>query len=84
MSKEIPFDQDNKVLNISDISSGTITTSKLKFIMPLHMTWKPKEDITTYELAMCLPYLLRHTSVMPYEVNKDEPHMRHFEIHDPN
>lgn len=69
MSKE---EQDNelntnKALHIADVSSSTITTSK--FIMPLHMTWKPKEDITTYELAMCLPYLLRHTSVMPYVCN---------------
>ena len=82
MSKEIPFDQDKKALNIADVSSSTITTNK--FIMPLRMAWKPKEDISTYELAMCLPYLLRHTFVMPYEVNKEEPHMRHFEIHDPN
>jgi len=82
MSKEIPFDQDKKALNIADVSSSTITTSKL--IMPLRMAWKPKEDISTYELAMCLPYLLRQTFVMPYEVDKAEPHMRHFEIHDPN
>ena len=73
---------ENSALNIADVSSSTITTSK--FIMPLRMAWKPKEDITTYELARCLPYLLRHTFVMPYEVDKSEPHMRHFEIHDPN
>lgn len=82
MSNEIPFDKDKKAVNIFEASSSTITTSRL--ILPVRMTWKPKEDITTYELAMCLPYLLRHTSVMPYEVNKDEAHMRNFEIHDPN
>jgi hypothetical protein len=82
MSKEIPFDQDKKapMLEIEYISTNMAS----KFIMPLHVEWKPKEDISTYELAMCLPYLLRLTLVMPYEVNKDEPHMRHFEILDPN
>lgn len=63
---------------------GTVTLTKTQFIQPLRMVWKPKDDITTYELAMCLQYLLRNGFVMPYEVNKDEPHMRHFEIHDPN
>ena len=82
MSKEIPFNQDKKALNIANISNINSTTNIL--LRPLRMVWKPKEDITTYELAMCLPYLLRQTFVMPYEIDKAEPHMRHFEIHDPN
>jgi hypothetical protein len=80
MNKEIPFDQDKKPLNLVDVSNSTLNILR----MPLRMVWKPKEDITTYELAMCLPYLLRQTFVMPYEIDKTEPHMRHFEIHDPN
>jgi len=82
MSNEIPFNQDKKALNIADVSSSTITSSKL--LAPLRMVWKPKEDITTYELSMCLPYLLRQTFIMPYEVDKNAPHMRHFDIYDPN
>ena len=82
MSKEISNDQDKKAFNMDNVSISTAGTCKL--IMPLNMTWKPKLDITAHELALCLPYLFRHTFVMPYEIDKDEPHMRHFEIHDPN
>jgi len=55
-----------------------------QFILPLEMIWEPKEDITTYELAKCLPYLLRYHGVMPYEVDKSLPHFRHFNIIDYN
>lgn len=54
-----------------------------RIILPVTMHWKPKEDITTYELALCLSYFNR-TSVMPYEIDYSQPHMRHFEIIDPN
>lgn len=53
-------------------------------LLPLQMEWQPKEDITTYELAMCLPYFFRHHRVMPYEVDKSLPHFRHFKITDHN
>lgn len=53
-------------------------------VQPLEMRWQPKEDITTYELAKCLPYLLRQYNTMPYEINKSENHFRHFEIIDHN
>jgi len=42
------------------------------------MKWKPKENITVYELALCLPYFYR--SVMPFEVDLTQTHFRHFEI----
>ena len=47
------------------------------------MKWKPKEDITTYELALCLPYFMRF-NIMPWEIDQSLPHFRHFEIIDPN
>lgn len=53
-----------------------------QFVLPLQMVWKPKEDITTYELALCFPYL--NKSVMPYEIDENLPHFRHFEIINPN
>ena len=84
MKKEIPFNQDLKPLGSALNINSTTITSSMKFIHPLSMIWKPKEDISTYELAVCLPYLLRHTHIMPYEVDKNETHMRHFEIIDPN
>ena len=70
----------------TDVSSSILlnTGTTMKFITPLEMRWKPKEDITTYELAKCLPYLLRVNSVMPYEIDKKENHFRHFDIIDHN
>jgi hypothetical protein len=70
----------------TDVSSSILlnTGTTMKFITPLEMRWKPKEDITTYELAKCLPYLLSHNSIMPYEIDKTENHFRHFEIIDHN
>lgn len=70
----------------TDVSSSILTNTGTgaKFILPLEMIWQPKEDITTYELAMCLPYFFRHHRVMPYEVDKSLPHFRHFKITDHN
>ena len=67
----------------SSIFPATIS-SFTRLISPLEMIWEPKEDITTYELAKCLPYLLRYHGVMPYEVDKSLPHFRHFNIIDHN
>ena len=61
-------------------NTGTVT----KIMLPLEMRWQPKEDITAYELAKCLPYLLRHNGIMPYEIDKIENHFRHFDIIDHN
>lgn len=55
-----------------------------KILMPLQMEWQPKEDITTYELALCVQYLVRHNAVMPYEVDINDKHLRHFKITDHN
>lgn len=63
--------------SISNFNSGRLT-------LPLEMKWKPKEDITTYELAFCMKYLCRNTSVMPYEIDVNAKYLRHFEINDPN
>lgn len=56
----------------------------MKFLKPIEMIWKPKEDITAFELAQCMPYLVRIIPVMPYEINKNAKYLRHFEIIDPN
>jgi hypothetical protein len=56
------------------------TDSGVKIVMPLRMDFQPKEDITTYELAMCLPYFFRAHGVMPGEIDMELPHFRHFEI----
>ena len=58
----------------------TVLGTGSKLIMPLQMEWQPKEDITTYELALCMQYLLRPSGVMPYEVDLSDKHLRHFKI----
>ena len=58
----------------------TVLGTGSKFLMPLQMEWQPKEDITTYELALCMQYLVRHSAVMPYEVDTNDKHLRHFKI----
>lgn len=62
----------------------TVLGTGTKILMPLQMEWQPKEDITTYELALCMPYLVRHNAVMPYEVDTNDKHLRHFKITDHN
>ena len=75
--------EDKKQENGSN-ESYTVLGTGFKMLMPLQMEWQPKEDITTYELAMCLPYFLKHSGVMPYEVDTALPHFRHFKITDHN
>jgi len=56
-----------------------------KILQPINIDWKPKEDITAFELAHSLQLLLRMGSIMPYELSGlDESVLRHFEIYDPN
>lgn len=58
----------------------TVDNTHRSIQLPLEMKWNPKEDITTFELALCIPYLLREVYVMEYEVDLTQPHFRHFEI----
>ena len=41
----------------------TVLGTDSKILMPLQMEWQPKEDITTYELALCMQYLVRHAAL---------------------
>ena len=61
-----------------------VNNNTTKFLQPLLMSFNPKEDITTYELAKCMPYIYRTYGVMPYEVDLSQPHFRHFDIINPN
>lgn len=47
---------------------------------PLEMTFEPKEDITAYELAMCL----RMVGQRFYTVDMEPTWMRHWIVVDPN
>ena len=59
-------------------------TLEMKTIQPLIIKWEPKEDITTWELAMCMPYLVNQYPIMPYQIDTNEPFTRHFKIQNPN
>lgn len=75
---DLTLTQENTLSSTYPLNHGT--TAKL--ILPLEMRWDPTKDITTYELAKCLPYMLRLCAVMPYEIDKSEIHFRHFKIID--
>lgn len=51
---------------------------------PLQLTWRPKEDITTYELACSIIFLFGNRAIMPNEFDSSAPYARHFEVNDPN
>lgn len=70
----------------ADVNSNIFINieNDIKFSIPLEMRWQPKEDITTYELAKCLPYLFRYNGTFPNEIDKNESHFRHFDIIDHN
>ena len=60
--------------------------NKTKVLQPLRIAWTPKEDITTFELAQCMPYLISMgtgASIMPYQVD-ESLFFRHFTIDNPN
>ena len=58
---------------------GTFTITQA-----LRIEWKPQKDITVYELAQCLPYLIGPNQLMPGQIDQTLPHFRHFKIIDPN
>lgn len=73
--------------NPGEILAGHVTstgTARIQFVKPLRIEFKPLEDITAFELAKCLPYLIRQHPIMPYEIDKSDPAFRHFVIHDEN
>jgi hypothetical protein len=92
--------EDNTTGTVNTSSDGVInldslnTTStlwfsgynaRLNFVQPLIMKWAPQEDITTYELALCINYLYGFKRSMPGEIADEKPEvLRHFQITDPN
>jgi len=64
---------------IGKVAETVCTFKTLSVVLPLEMIWEPKEDITTYELALCLPYF--HGALRtPDQVDQTLPHFRHFKI----
>lgn len=49
---------------------------KITFATPKRYNWNPKEDITPYELAICIPLLLDRLNPFPFI---DEKVKRHFD-----
>jgi hypothetical protein len=71
------------------INKGTfkrydLKLSSGKILLPLEMRFEPKEDITAFELAMCITYINRSHGVMPFEIDISQNHFRHFKIIDHN
>lgn len=63
---------------------GYLTGKSASFILraPVQLRWEPKQDITTFELAQCLPILLAGHSVhiYPGDARLEEEFMRHFQV----
>jgi hypothetical protein len=60
------------------------TGANFRMLMPLHLIWKPLKGITTYELALCLPFLLRQQAIMPHEFDETAAYASHWIVSDPN
>lgn len=62
--------------NELNINNGILTYdgSGMTGIIPLEIHWNPKEDITVYELAMCISYINQPYPIMPYMIDIDLPH----------
>ena len=71
--------------NILKLVTNTVSTN-FNILKPIGIYWKPQEDITAHELALCLPILINayNRPVMPSEVDREKDYMRHFKIIDPN
>ena len=68
-----------------NVNSGLIIGDAVRFNLPLQMEWNPKDDITTYELALCLPILMMRHPIMEWMIGDlNQPHLRHFNITNPN
>jgi len=48
---------------------------------PLNVSWNPKEDITTFELAKCVEILFNIKYIYEDDVDLNETHWRHFTFH---
>ena len=75
------FEYSPDYLKIDEEKTNFIRVNSNQFVLPLQMTWQPKEDITTYELALCLPYILYNQSVTPDMIDLSQSHFRHFKIY---
>jgi hypothetical protein len=66
--------------------NNIINTHNITIRQPLWISWKPNEDITTYELAQCLPLLMSVGGIYDDMIDgyPDAPYLRHFQITDPN
>ena len=65
--------------NITGESAVVFVKNHETLQLPLEMRWQPKEDITTYELSLCLPFLVRN-NIYHFEIDESLPHFRHFKI----
>jgi hypothetical protein len=44
--------------SVPKVKDGVVTDSGSFFEIPKQYEWKPKEDITIYELALCMPIIV--------------------------
>lgn len=72
-------DFDYSSIAITTISNGLYFNAE--YMRTVYMVWNPKEDITTYELALCIPFIERRGNIYEYEIDNTKSFFRHFDIH---
>jgi hypothetical protein len=78
-------DNDNGIAVAHNSVLYVNTTVSTSFMTPLNIRWDPKDDITAYELAQCMNYLLHFRSIYSHDITGEKPEvLRHFKITDPN
>lgn len=56
----------------------------MEIFKPFYLIWNPQCDISTYELAKCIPFMNRLVFPTEYELDINANFMRHFKKVDPN
>lgn len=65
-------------MKFTDQESFISTGRDARIVIPKSYNWKPKEDITAYELAKCMPYLAHGNPYGSLE-REDITVLRHWE-----
>jgi hypothetical protein len=66
--------------NEGKLITGDLSSFSITIKSPKRYSWKPREDITAYELALCLPILMGNGwDIEPVVHTLPENARRHFE-----
>lgn len=82
--ENILFDFTSDMLTTNNsglISGGNVFSIDSAYYRIVYIVWNPKEDITTYELALCIPFINRGGQIYEHEIDNTKSFFKHFDIH---